>query len=215
MGPRQWWIPEVFGHRPLMDDPPHHSCTMQGAQSSGTRQEQCCKRSPYRADTESRLQKFQERSSGIRDQDFKTQLHLGSEDIQQDLQEGSHTGDHEVKSWAFSQDLKNEWLDIVEGSVPSKTSLRAMDVRELITLRTSAQTNWKKNYGSRLGLTGTLSGSCSGWSTLRREQREQLESNHHENQATGKEGKTNHRHPKHSPWKRRNGGTSVSYLGQI
>jgi hypothetical protein len=29
-------------------------------------------------DTESRQQKCQERSSGIRDQDFKEQLHLGS-----------------------------------------------------------------------------------------------------------------------------------------
>jgi hypothetical protein len=45
------------------------------------------------------------------------------------------------------------------------------------------------------------------------EQQGQLESKHHENQATGKEGEANHRCLKHSPRKRRNGGMPVAYLG--
>jgi hypothetical protein len=39
--------------------------------------------------------------------------------------------------------------------------------------------------------------------------REQLDSNHCENQATGKEGENDHRCYKYSPQKRRSGGTPV------
>jgi hypothetical protein len=35
----------------------------------------------------------------------------------------------------------------------------------------------------------------------------QLETNHHENRSTGVEDETDHRRHKHSPRKRRNGGT--------
>jgi hypothetical protein len=45
-----------------------------------------------------------------------------------------------------------------------------------------------------------------GMSDPRREQQKQLESTHHENQATGKEGEADDRRRKHTPWKRRNGG---------
>jgi hypothetical protein len=51
-------------------------------------------------------------------------------------------------------------------------------------------------------LAHTLSASCSGQAALMMEQWEQLDSNHHENQAMGK----------HSPQKR-NGGMPISYLG--
>jgi hypothetical protein len=44
---------------------------------------------------------------------------------------------------------------------------------------------------------------------------EQLESNHRENRATGKEGETKHRRHKHSPRDRSNGGTPVGYSGRI
>jgi hypothetical protein len=63
-------------------------------------------------------------------------------------------------------------------------------------------------------MAGALSGNRSGWAPLRREQQEQLESNHHENQATGKEGEANHRHHKHRPRKRRNGCVPMGFLGR-
>jgi hypothetical protein len=50
---------------------------------------------------------------------------------------------------------------------------------------------------------------------LRWEQLKQLESNHHENRTTGKEGETGHKRHKHSPRKRRNGSMHIGYLGQI
>jgi hypothetical protein len=52
---------------------------------------------------------------------LKEQLHLGSERTSgKDLQEGSHTGDHEAGSQIFHQDSKNDGLDIVEDLVPTK-----------------------------------------------------------------------------------------------
>jgi hypothetical protein len=57
-----------------------------------------------------------------------------------------------------------------------------------------------------------LWGNRSGQAALRREQ---LENNHRGNQAMGKKGDVDHRHHKHSPQERRNGGTSVGYLGWI
>jgi hypothetical protein len=41
-----------------------------------------------------------------------------------------------------------------------------------------------------------------------------LESDHNENQAVGKQGEADHRHHKHSPWKKRNGSTPLGYLGR-
>jgi hypothetical protein len=45
-----------------------------------------------------------------------------------------------------------------------------------------------KDDGDIPGPACALSGNCSGRAALRREQREQLESNHCKKQATGKEG---------------------------
>jgi hypothetical protein len=50
----------------------------------------------------------------------------------------------------------------------------------------------------------TLTGNRSGRAALRKEQ---LESNHCDNQDKGKEGEADHRHYKDSPRKRINGGT--------
>jgi hypothetical protein len=57
-----------------------------------------------------------------------------------------------------------------------------------------------------------LPGNCSGRAALRREQ---LESNHCGNWASGKEGEVDHRHHKHSPQQRRSGSTSVGCLRWI
>lgn len=57
----------------------------------------------------------------------------------------------------------------------------------------------------------TLLGSRSVPAALTRKKRKQLETNHRENRATGKEGEGDHRRHKHIPRKRRNGGTPVGY----
>jgi hypothetical protein len=49
---------------------------------------------------------------------------------------------------------------------------------------------------------------------LRNKQREQLGSNHLENRATGTQVEADHMRHKHSPEKRRNGGTPVGYSGR-
>jgi hypothetical protein len=87
--------------------------------------------------------------------------------------------------------------------------LRASDVGALATVESFACTI-KKEDGGTPGLARTLSGNCSGSVALRREQ---LGSNHCENQAMVKEGEADLRCHKHSPRKRRNGGTPVGYLG--
>jgi hypothetical protein len=89
----------------------------------------------------------------------------------------------------------------VEGSAPFETK------EEM----SKAQYSEKEDGGGAPGLACTLSENCSGWAALRREQ---LESNHCDSRATGKEGKANHRHPKPSPWKRRNPSMPVGYSGQ-
>jgi hypothetical protein len=73
------------------------------------------------------------------------------EGIQQDCQAEFWAGGSEVSSWVFHQAVKNEWLDIVEGSAPSKmkgeatnNSLRAKDVGALTTFRTFPHTGWRK-----------------------------------------------------------------------
>jgi hypothetical protein len=45
MDPGCSWFPEEVGCHPQTNDSPCHSCTAQGAQSSGIRQGQCCIRS--------------------------------------------------------------------------------------------------------------------------------------------------------------------------
>jgi hypothetical protein len=69
--------------------------------------------------------------------------------------------------------------------------------------------------GGTLGPARTLSGSRSWRAAFRREQRKQLESNHHENRATGKEGEADHRRHKHSLRERRNVGAPVGYSRRI
>jgi hypothetical protein len=51
-----------------------------------------------------------------------------------------------------------------------------------------------------------------GWMALGREQ---FESNHHKNQATGKEGEADDRCHKNNPQKRRNRSMPVGYLGWV
>jgi hypothetical protein len=73
----------------------------------------------------------------------------------------------------------------------------------------------KEDDGGTPGPARTLSGNRSRPAALRKEQREQLDSNHRENRAKGKECEADHRRHKHSPQKRRNGGMSVGYSGRI
>jgi hypothetical protein len=64
---------------------------------------------------------------------------------------------------------------------------RARDVGAPATLRSFARTIGKEDGGTP-GQARTLSGNHLGQATLRLVQREQFESNHRENWATGKEG---------------------------
>jgi hypothetical protein len=100
-----------------------------------------------------------------------------------------------VNSWVFEWAEESEWT-LWMGWPPSEMK------EELSKVQPS-----KKDGGGTPGLTGALSGNHLGQEALRREQCEQLESNHLKNRATGKEGDANH-----SPWKGRNGGTPVGYL---
>jgi hypothetical protein len=118
-------------------------------------------------------------------------------------QEGIHQGcqayfwtqGFEASSRDFRKVTGSEWLDIVEGLAPSKMA-------EEVSKAQPSEKN--KDDDGAPGLTHTLLSNCSGWSVLRREQQKYLESDHWENQTTGKEGDAGHRHHKHSPWKRRN-----------
>jgi hypothetical protein len=109
----------------------------------------------------------------------------------------------------------------MEGSAPSKTKeetahcVRPRDQGALVALGNFAHTDQKKDDGSKPGPTGTLWGNCSGQAALKREQRERFETNLCENRGMGKDGETGHSRYKHSPWKIRNDGMPVGYLGQI
>jgi hypothetical protein len=109
---------------------------------------------------------------------------------QQELQEDCRVGGCEASSWDFHRVMGSEWLDTVEGSGPS-------EMKEEMSKPQPLKKN--KDGGGTPRLAYTSSGNHSGWVALRREQQKQLKSNHHKNWATGKEGKTNHRHHKHSP----------------
>jgi hypothetical protein len=65
------------------------------------------------------------------------------------------------------------------------------------------------------GSTGNLSESRSGCAALKRQQQEWLKNKHREMLSHGKKGETDRRYCKHSPRKRRHGGTPVGHSGQI
>jgi hypothetical protein len=67
-------------------------------------------------------------------------------------------------------------------------ALRARDVRAPVSLGSLARTVGKQDDGGPPGPACTLSANHSGRAALKKEQREQLVSNHRENRATGKEG---------------------------
>jgi rubrerythrin len=69
----------------------------------------------------------------------------------------------------------------VKASPKQKKRLRAIGVGASTFIGTFSLTDQKKNDGGTPGLAHTLSGSRSGRAALRREQREKLQSNHHEN----------------------------------
>jgi hypothetical protein len=101
--------------------------------------------------------------------------------------------------------LFSAWVNtsrLVQSTYPMRT--------EAASLEPSGK---KDGGGGSPGSAGTLSGNRSGRKALRRKQREQLGSNHRDNRVTLEEGETDLRRHKHSPWKRRNGGTPVGYSG--
>jgi hypothetical protein len=86
--------------------------------------------------------------------------------------------------------MGSEQLDIVERSAPSDTKVEM----------SKAQPSEKnKESGGTSGPASTLTRSRSGRAALRREQWEDLESNHCETQATGKDGEADYRSRKQSP----------------
>jgi hypothetical protein len=113
------------------------------------------------------------------------------EDICQDLQEDSRAGDQRVFDWITGSEV----LGIVESSTSSKT-------KEETSKR---QSSGKNDDDGTPGPACALSENLSGRVDLRREQQEQLESNHRENRATGKEAVIDHRCYKQST-RKRNGG---------
>jgi hypothetical protein len=92
VGPRRSWP------GPQSNDPPCHSCTTQGTRLSGTRQGQSCTKNPERTDVwdetlgETRRHQWNKKSR------LKGATTSEGEESWQDLQEGSHTEDREVKT---------------------------------------------------------------------------------------------------------------------
>jgi hypothetical protein len=137
--------------------------------------------------------------------------------IQQDRHADLRTGGREASSCDFHRVTGREWLDTVDGSAPYETkdettsTLEARYVGASDTLGTSSRISWKRTLGSRLTVVHLdWLAPYRGAARDERLRREQLESNHRENWAKGKD-ETDHRRHKHSPQKRRNGGTSVGY----
>jgi hypothetical protein len=128
------------------------------------------------------------------------------EDILQEFQEERRARDQKANSRVFDWATGSEWLDTLAGLASSK--------RKGVTYRARPSEKNKDDVGT-YGPAHTASGNHSERAALRREQREELEGDHHEIRATGKEGEFDHRHYKHSPRNRRNGGTSVGYSGRI
>jgi hypothetical protein len=138
---------------------------------------------------------------GIRGWNRRQELHLGSnETFYEALWQ---TLELEVVKRAVGI-TRSEWLDIVEALACSK-----------IKKTSKAEPLENKDDGDKPWPARTLSGNHLGWVALKREQWEKLGSNHCENQATGKEGKADHKRHKNSPQKRRNGTMPVRYLGWI
>jgi hypothetical protein len=144
------------------------------------------------------------RNSGIRDRVLRREPRLGSKEALGQII-GLEVAERAVEF--FHRAMGSELLDIVKGSAPSET-------KEETSKAQPSERN-KDDDGGKPGPACTLSGSRSGRVTLRREQREQLESNRSENRATGKEGEADHKRHKHSPRKRRNGGMPVGHSERI
>jgi hypothetical protein len=122
----------------------------------------------------------------------------------------------EWRSWSKLPDLLLgclRWRIIMEGSAPSDSTVSVRWTRNVVALATQDSLDpplgkkKKLDGGAALGLTGTISGSRSGWATLRREQWQQLESGcHSKDQATGKW------HHQQKP-RNRNSDTLIRYSG--
>jgi hypothetical protein len=137
---------------------------------------------------EKRWRKGPECSNGIRDRDLNSGYVWEARDIW-GPRTNSRVGDCKESSRILHRVAESEWLDHVKRWAPSETKEET----------SKALPSEKKYDGSKHGSARTLTGNRSGHAVLRREQREQLQSNHRENWATWKEGKTDHRCHKHSP----------------
>jgi hypothetical protein len=78
----------------------------------------------------------------------------------------------------------------------TNNSVGAIEVGASSILGTFALTDRKKDDGDQFRPARTFSGSSSGRATLRREQRERIESKHREKPSHGEEGETKHIHRK-------------------
>jgi hypothetical protein len=87
-------------------------------------------------------------NNGIKNQDLKVRLHLGSKGNVNEI--FWETLGLEITKKIFHQDSKNEHQDIMEGLAPSETKeeiayrVGAGDVGSLATLRTFGRTNQRK-----------------------------------------------------------------------
>jgi hypothetical protein len=125
----------------------------QGPRSLGTRPGQCCKRNPERTDVWDETSGESGRQHWNKDPRLK-EVTVSEEwkDIWEDFRENHHTGDCKVNSRIIYQTSKNEVLDIMEGSAPSKMEeptcsfsvRRAGNVGALATLGSFAPTGCKK-----------------------------------------------------------------------
>jgi hypothetical protein len=142
-------------------------------------------------------------NNGIRGQGLKQDLHLGSKKTLYDSFGQIHELEVVKGAVGFSTGLQKvtDWILWMGWPPPRRKKRRPK------------HSYWKRMMVVQLDQ--LASGTHSEGAALRREQQEQLESNHCENQATGKEGEVDHRRSKHSSWKRRNGSKPVGCLGQI
>jgi hypothetical protein len=120
---------------------------------------------------------------------------------------GYHEGD---KMWLYSPTRRKGKSPKLQSSCEGsyKVVTRINDV--VYRIQRNPRSRFMVVYLDRLA-----SGNRLGRAVLKREPREQLESNHSENRATGNKGETDHRRHKHCPRKRRNGGTPVGHSGRM